>query len=350
MSLFLQVARNGIKRPLAEDLHRKLMYAPDPSNISNAIDSAVKGDFKEDDGTYSDQVGKFVGGLNPAADVRDIIANGKGVIEGKNGAYIKLGASIVGALPIAGDIAKPIIKKLGREILEKSAKEIETKVAEKLIKEGVEKEAAEKIAKEEVEKAVKEAEAVLVNQRQEFKQIFTNQRYDDYVREVKAVKAKRMELQNIPTEDLVAIKGYTSDDYKMLNTALRKDDKAELKRLEPYIEVAKSGLRQLPSYKGTVFRGTTLSPEQLARYKQGETITEKAFTSTSLDPNSAFYGNVKMKIESVNGKEISILSNVPQEKEVLFKPNTQFKVLNVEIDKTTNVRTIYMREITDGGK
>ena len=126
-----------------------------PEAIPNAIDSAIRGEFKDDDGSYSDTFGKIAGGLIPAADVRDIVADGKRVIEGENGAYIKLGASIVGAIPIAGDIAKPIIKRLGREILEKSAMEIETKVTEKLIKEGVEKEVAEKVAEEEVESAVK---------------------------------------------------------------------------------------------------------------------------------------------------------------------------------------------------
>ena len=44
-----------------------------PESIPNAIDSAVIGDFKDYDGSYSDRVGKIVGGLNPAGDVRDNI-------------------------------------------------------------------------------------------------------------------------------------------------------------------------------------------------------------------------------------------------------------------------------------
>lgn len=52
-----------------------------------------------------------------------------------------------------------------------------------------------------------------------------------------------MELKDIATEDLVAIKGYTFDDYRILNNALRTGDKAELKRLDSYIKVAESGLR-----------------------------------------------------------------------------------------------------------
>ncbi len=44
--------------------------------IPNAINSAIKGDFKEDDGSsYSDKVGKIIGGLSPVGDARDISGN-----------------------------------------------------------------------------------------------------------------------------------------------------------------------------------------------------------------------------------------------------------------------------------
>ncbi len=64
------------------------MYFPEA--IPNAIDSAIKGDFKEDDGSYSDKVGKIIGGLNPVGDVRDIVTNGKKVIGGDGKATIRL--------------------------------------------------------------------------------------------------------------------------------------------------------------------------------------------------------------------------------------------------------------------
>jgi hypothetical protein len=98
----------GREIPLESDLARKVMYAPE--GLPNAIDSAVKDNFKDDDGSYSDKVGKMIGGLNPIGDIRDIIANGKDVIDGKKGAVVGLGEAIIGTAPIVGDGAKILIK------------------------------------------------------------------------------------------------------------------------------------------------------------------------------------------------------------------------------------------------
>ncbi len=42
--------------------------------------------------------------------MRDIAANSKDAIQGKKGSSVGLTASVVGAIPIMGDIAKPAIK------------------------------------------------------------------------------------------------------------------------------------------------------------------------------------------------------------------------------------------------
>jgi hypothetical protein len=92
--------------------------------------------------------------------------------------------------------------------------------------------------------------------RKEFREFFGKERYAEYAREIENLKLKHPELKTILTEDLVAVRGYTSSDYSMLNTALRNGDPVELARLNAYIRTAESGLSQLPSYKGSVFRGT----------------------------------------------------------------------------------------------
>lgn len=116
-----------------------------PEVSPNAIDSTIKVSFK-DDGSYSDRVGKIIGGLNPIGDVRDVVADGKRVADGEKGSWIKLSATVIGAVPVVGDGTKAIIK--GEE-----------KAIVKGLEEGVEKEAVEigeketaKIVKEEAEK------------------------------------------------------------------------------------------------------------------------------------------------------------------------------------------------------
>ncbi len=99
----------------------------------------------------SDKVGKFVGGLNPAGDVRDIVANGKKVIQGDGKATIPLIASVVGGVPGFGDVAKPIIKEVGEELTERVLREGGDELLEKTTKE-----AAEKLAKEQAEQIAKQ--------------------------------------------------------------------------------------------------------------------------------------------------------------------------------------------------
>ena len=210
-----------------------------------------------------------------------------------------------------------------------------------------------KLTKEAETQIAKEEAKLLVKQRQEFKQIFGETRYDEYAEKVEKAKMSRPELKDIPTEDLVAIKGYTSADYQKLNDALRSKDAEKLKAVDPYIKVAESGLEQLPDYKGVVFRGVNLDeyPKVLESYKKGEIVTEAGFTSTSVTREASFKRkDTMMIIEAESGKDVSFLSDYPNQKEILFRPDTKFKVLDVSIDEKTGQRKIRLREITGEDK
>ena len=327
---------DGKSVPITEDLANKVMYFPE--GIPNAIDSAIKGEFKDDDGSYSDTFGKIVGGLNPAGDIRDVIANGEKVIEGKPGAWVGLVGAGIGIVPLIGDGGK-IVFKLERKAV--------TEGTEKLVGQGIEKEIAEKIAKEDVTKLVEEAGEKLIQKRQQFKQIFGETRYNEYAEKIEQVKMSRPELKDIATEDLVAIKGYTSRDYQKLNDALRSKDEAKLSVVEPYINVAESGLSQMPSFSGVVYRGVDLDnlPDVLSKYKVGQTVTEDAFTSSSVTKKASFRRDTLMIIRSKSGKDVSILSDYPKQKEILFKPGMRFKVESIIRDPNTGKRVINLREI-----
>jgi len=152
-------------------------------------------------------------------------------------------------------------------------------------------------------------------------------KFQEYREAIEALKTDHPELAGIPDEQLIAIRGYTSNDYAILNKALREKDVKELARLKPYIEGATSGLKQLPSYSGTVLRGESGT---IANYlgKEGQVVTFDAFTST--DKVRAFPGDVELAIESRTGKEIDLISEYKRvETEVLFPPGSQFKILEV---------------------
>ncbi len=118
-----------------------------------------------------------IGGLNPVGDVRDIVANTKNVIDGKKGSGVALGASIIGAIPGGGDVAKPIIKEVGKEIAEKTFKEVGTETAEKL-------------AKEEVEQTVKQTGKLIIEDGRTLSK--SEQEFaDKMVAEGKTVKARK---------------------------------------------------------------------------------------------------------------------------------------------------------------
>jgi len=154
-------------------------------------------------------------------------------------------------------------------------------------------------------------------------------------------------LQDIPIEDLVAVKAYITDDYGMIDDALRRLDMAKLEQLDAYIRVATSGLYQLPAYRGPVYRAAALSEDVAAKYVPGAIVREHAFISAVANPAVRFTGNTTFVIASVNGRDVSMLSAHPEEREVVFFTGTRFKVLAVGFVPRTGQRTIYLAEIPD---
>jgi NAD:arginine ADP-ribosyltransferase len=183
--------------------------------------------------------------------------------------------------------------------------------------------------------------------RKQFREFIGEERYTNYAKEVEMIKLKYPQFKNISTEDLVAVRAYTdnTEDYRLINRALRNGDNNEISRFNAYIQAAESGLNQLPSYNGNVFRGTNLTPENAAKYKPGQIVTEESFFSTSENINKAFDGNTQYIVKSLTGKKVESISVFSGEAEVLFPPGTNFKVTSVEVDPQTGNREIILREV-----
>jgi hypothetical protein len=154
-------------------------------------------------------------------------------------------------------------------------------------------------------------------------------------------------FENPSIAGLVALRSYLADDFETVDAALRTLDQAKLAELDGYIRLATHGLFELPSFRGIVYRGTTLSEEAVANYVPGTVVFEHAFIRTTADPARRFAGNVTFVIASINGRDVSGIAPDAEAREVVFFTGTRFKVLAVETDDVFDHKVIYLAEIPD---
>lgn len=130
---------------------------------------------------------------------------------------------------------------------------------------------------------------------------------------------------------------YSEDGYEGLNDILRTSNG---KTVTEFGKLLADALSKLPNYEGLVYRKVSLTKTELNVYEEGlknnSTIVETPFLSTSKARAvaMAFTGNCLFRILSKKGKDIETIAkygvfNPPNEKEVLFKNNTKFKVLQI---------------------
>ena len=161
---------------------------------------------------------------------------------------------------------------------------------------------------------------------------------------------KALQINNkIRPAETFCVDKYTGDFFVDINFYLRNGGEPKEDFLEKYRKVMNSALDKLESYKGTVYRGSDLSLEVINKYKKaaetGEPYTENYYLSTSKDREGVFDRNTMYQIKSKNGKQIEELSLFSEEKEVLFKEETKFKINSVYFDEEMNKNVIEMEEI-----
>ncbi|WP_405163894.1 ADP-ribosyltransferase domain-containing protein [Nocardia sp. NBC_01499] len=130
--------------------------------------------------------------------------------------------------------------------------------------------------------------------------------------------------------DRAALWNYTGPDAEALNYMLRREPGNINRAQQLRIDETVRALDKLPDYQGPVTRRVNLSPEDLAVYKEGGSVTEPQFISSSRSPAAAFDRDVEFQIVSEHGKSIEEFARKPSEQEVPFKPGTTFDVQKVE--------------------
>jgi SPP1 gp7 family putative phage head morphogenesis protein len=151
-------------------------------------------------------------------------------------------------------------------------------------------------------------------------------------------------------EEIASIHHYTDTAFTAINEDLRTGNLSEKSKV--MYKIMDRALRKLPNHQGMVYRGTNLPISVVAEYQKAfDTKTpflEKAFFSTSQKQTTIkdfqswdkVAGNVEVQftVYSKTGKLIEQMSKYgtifaeTSEAEVLFKPNTTFTVVSINID------------------
>lgn len=123
--------------------------------------------------------------------------------------------------------------------------------------------------------------------------------------------------------DVKALYGYTTSDYRDINTALRGDDPLT-PAMQTRVDEISAALAKLPDVSGTTHRGVSMTPAELGMV-EGSPWSDSAYVSSG-DP---FPGQTQITIEGTSGNSIEAISRYQNENEVLFDRNTPFDVVSI---------------------
>ena len=163
--------------------------------------------------------------------------------------------------------------------------------------------------------------------------------------------------------EAIAINLYTKNGDEAINTALREKAVEPGSDLSATIQSLQNGLDKLPSWEpetGVLYRqvGDPNVRELYEAMPVGQVFTERAFTSTSrtaldFDMPGRNLNFVIMAKENGNGKPIEGFSEFTDEREILFKHGTEFKIVSKQVKKevddfgrtTTDRLIIFLEEL-----
>ncbi|CAF1451282.1 unnamed protein product [Adineta steineri] len=136
--------------------------------------------------------------------------------------------------------------------------------------------------------------------------------------------------------------------YRIINRALRAEDRSTLKPWFAYLKLFDVAVQKLPTIRKNLWRG--VPKDVTTNFKKGDEFTWWTISSCStsvniiknfLGPNSTLF-----LIEAINGKDVSSCTNYPNEDEVILCPGTRFRVVSDPLDQPP-MHLIHLQEISD---
>jgi hypothetical protein len=139
--------------------------------------------------------------------------------------------------------------------------------------------------------------------------------------------------------------------YRMLNKALRSENRQALKIWFPYLKLFDTALEKLPKVKEVVWRGVSLDIGK--NFTENQLLTWWSINSCSSSVNviKDFLGNGKNStlflIEAMNGKKVRGYTEHESENEIILRMGTQFRVKSHPLEQSNGSYLVHLIEIDD---
>jgi hypothetical protein len=150
---------------------------------------------------------------------------------------------------------------------------------------------------------------------------------------------------------LYTMEGGDNSFYRVLNHALRSEDRPALKPWFPYLKLFDTTLSKLPTVSGSIWRGVHGDIGKDLKKNQEFTWWGVTSCSLSVDIIKDFLASEKTStlfmIEVVHGKDISGYSNYSTEDEVLLSPGIQLRVAANPLNLAGGLYLVHLIEMCD---
>ena len=139
--------------------------------------------------------------------------------------------------------------------------------------------------------------------------------------------------------------------YRVLNQALRSENRQSLKIWFPFLKLFDSALEKLPTVKEVIWRGVPLDIGR--NYSENQLITWWSVNSCSSSVNviKTFLGKTDKStlflIEAINGKRIRGYTEFENENEIILPLGTQFRVKCDPLEQSNGSHIVHLIEIND---
>jgi hypothetical protein len=136
--------------------------------------------------------------------------------------------------------------------------------------------------------------------------------------------------------------------YRVLNKALRSENRQALKIWFPYLKLFDTALDLLPTVKGALWRGISLNIGKNFVNNQVVTWWSVNSCSSSVNVIKNFLGNENNStlflIEAIHGKSVSSYTEFENEDEVILRMGTRFRVKGDPLDQSNGAHIVHMVE------